>query len=108
MEKCKVTVMVALDLSAAFDTVNHKILLDVLESRFGVTEMALKWIGEYLKDKHFSVQISNALSDPVCIYYSVPKGSILGPVLLHAVLLHWTTTLRTGWLSYQVMRMTMH
>ena len=44
MENQKCTSVVCLDLSAAFDTVNHKILPDVLKNYFGITELALAWI----------------------------------------------------------------
>ena len=50
MENNTNTTMVALDLSAAFDTVNHKILLEVLNKNFGIQGMALKWIKSYLTD----------------------------------------------------------
>ena len=83
MEQGQVTAMVALDLSAAFDTVNHEILCNVLQNRFGITNTALKWTKEYLKDRCFQVQIRNALSEPVYINYSVPQGSILGPVFFN-------------------------
>lgn len=80
MERGNATSMVALDLSAAFDTVNHSILCSVLEKRFGIKGTALEWTKEYLKDRCFQVQINSVLSDPININYSVPQGSILGPV----------------------------
>ena len=48
MEKNINTAMVALDLSSAFDTVNHKILLEVLNKYYGIHGLALKWIKSYL------------------------------------------------------------
>ena len=70
----------ALDLSAAFDTVNHKILLDVLKSYFGITEQALAWISSYPSNRKFLVQIGQFTSKIVEIDFSVPQGSILGPI----------------------------
>ena len=48
MENQIVTAMVAIDLSAVFDTVDHAILLDVLNKKFGVHNIALKWFSNYL------------------------------------------------------------
>ena len=53
-----VTPLVAIDLSAAFDTVNHSIMLLVLEHRFGITKNALKWFHEYLCDRSIVVEIN--------------------------------------------------
>ena len=49
--------VVCLDLSAAFDTANHKILLDVLENYFGITEQAIPWFSSHLPNRKFLVQI---------------------------------------------------
>ena len=57
MEKQLVTVVVILDLSAAFDTVDHDLLLEVLESRFGIVGTARKWYTSYLKPRSFKVSI---------------------------------------------------
>ena len=48
MEQKEVTPLLAIDLSAAFDTVNHNILLDVLQKRFGIKRTALNWVASYL------------------------------------------------------------
>ena len=60
MENKKVSILVALDLSAAFDTVNHEILLKVLEHRFGITHMALNWCCTYLSNRKCKVIIGNS------------------------------------------------
>ena len=73
--------MVALDLSAAFDTVNHKILLEVLNKYYGIHGLALKWIESYLTNRQFWVQIEDKFSEVKTIDFSVPQGSILGPIL---------------------------
>ena len=81
MEIQKCTSVVCLDLSAAFDTVNHKILLDVLKNYFGITVQALCWISSYLSNRKFLVQIGQYTSTVVTVNFSVPQGSILGPIL---------------------------
>ena len=76
MEKQLVTVVVILDLSAAFDIVDHDLLLEVLESRFGIVGTARKWYTSYLKPRSFKVSIRSSTSQPRQLDYSVPQGSI--------------------------------
>ena len=57
MESQEVTALVALDLSAAFDTVDHDLLLEILKSRFGVDGTPLAWIKSYLDHRSFQVQV---------------------------------------------------
>jgi retron-type reverse transcriptase len=83
MERSEVSVLVALDLSSAFDTVNHSILLDVLEKDFSVTDNALQWTASYLKDRKFKVKVGRDTSDTHIFNYSVPQGSCLGPILFN-------------------------
>ena len=81
MDKNINTAMVALDLSASFNTVNHKILLEVLNKYYGIHVLALKWIESYLTNRQFQVQIEDKFSEVKTIKFSVPQGSILGPIL---------------------------
>ena len=81
MEKNINTAMVALDLSAAFDTVNHTILLEVLNKYYGIHGLALQWIKSYLTNRQFRVQIEDKFSEVKTIDFSVTQGSILGPIL---------------------------
>ena len=73
--------MSLLDLSAAFDTVDHGILLHRLNHSFGITGSALKWFKSYLTNRSFRVVIRDALSDSFGLVCSVPQGSKLGPRL---------------------------
>lgn len=75
------TALVLLDLSAAFDTIDHTLLLDRLHSHFGISDFALEWIRSYLTDRSQSVKINDAVSSKQSLKYGVPQGSVLGPLL---------------------------
>ena len=77
----KCVVLVLLDLSAAFDTIDHEILLLRLEIDIGVCGFALAWFRSYLSGRTQSVRIHNTTSQPQPLHYGVPQGSVLGPVL---------------------------
>ena len=72
--------LVLLDLSAAFDTVDHCTLLSVLEKRFGVCHNTLAWFRSYLSDRTQTFQVNGVSSDRLPLHYSVPQGSSAGPV----------------------------
>jgi exonuclease III len=74
-------ILVMLDLSAAFDTVDHAILLSRLQHRFGVCDVVLDWIRSYLSGRKQSVVAGDATSKPAALECGVPQGSVLGPVL---------------------------
>lgn len=70
-----------LDLSAAFDTINHEILLHRLSLCFGFSGVALRWFTSYLSLRTQSVKVNDTLSKAVPLIYGVPQGSVLGPIL---------------------------
>ena len=72
--------MVLLDLSAAFDTVNHVHLLSILETS-GITGTSLAWFKSYLSSRTQRIYINGHTSDSRQINCGVPQGSILGPIL---------------------------
>ena len=75
--------LVAIDLSAAFDTVDHAILLEVMEKQFGITSEAKLWFSSYLYPRGFKVKIKESYSSRKDLPFSVPQGSILGPTLFN-------------------------
>ena len=70
-----------LDMSAAFDTVDHAILLERLRSTFGITGTVIQWFESYLSNRTVCVSIDNTLSDQLELDCSLPQGSKLGPRL---------------------------
>jgi hypothetical protein len=71
--------LVLLDLSAAFDTVSHNIILKRMTSKYGVEGDAVNWIRSYLTERSQSVLVSGLYSQPATLKYGVPQGSVLGP-----------------------------
>jgi hypothetical protein len=77
----EVSILALLDLSAAFDTLDHTILLKRLHTTFGISGAALSWFASYLSDRHQRVVIEGNLSERTLLEFGVPQGSVLGPVL---------------------------
>ena len=71
--------LVLLDLSSAFDTVDHLLLVKCPKS-CGVEGIALEWLSSYLADRSQSVKISESTSSPAALNFGVPQGSVLGPL----------------------------
>ena len=74
-------ILVLLDLSAVFDTIDHQKLFNLLNQSFGIRGVALKWFESYLKDRTQTVQIGSCTPTPITLKYGVPQGSVLGPIL---------------------------
>ena len=82
MDSQKVVMLTPLGLSVALDTVDHAILLNRLEKRFGVKGTVLDWFRSYLTNCTQSVSIPGASpSSPQELSCGVPQGSVLGPIL---------------------------
>ena len=80
MDRQHVTLLVLLDLSAAFDTVNHDILHRRLET-FGITGTALQWFSSYLGNRSQRIVFGDGVSESFYLAFSVPQVSCLGPLL---------------------------
>ena len=76
-----VSVLVLLDLSAAFDTINYSILLQRLEHVIGINETALGWFKLYLSDRFQFVLVNEESSSHTRVSDGVPQGSVLGLIL---------------------------
>ncbi len=80
LENKNVTMATFLDLSKAFDTIDHNILLRKLEM-YGIRGVALKWFESYLSGRKHFIQYKSTLSMCQSMLCGVPQGSVLGPLL---------------------------
>ena len=87
----KLSCLCLLDFSAAFDTIDHDILLTRLSSWFGIDGSVLNWFKSYLSSRTFCVKYNDCFSSLHTSLYGVPQGSVLGPLLF----IMYTTPLST-------------
>ena len=78
-EKEKQTDLILLDFSKAFDKVSHEKPVLKLHD-YGFRGPALKWVKEFLDNRHQSVIVNGSSSEPTPVSYGVPQGSVLGPL----------------------------
>ncbi len=79
-DSCFLSILIILDISAAFDTISHSVLLERLAC-IGIADNALLWFSSYLSGRKQFVQIKDIQSDSVSVTHGVPQGSVLGPLL---------------------------
>ena len=81
IERGNISALLLLDLSAAFDTLDHSILLERLSKSYGIKDGAAEWLRSYLTGRTFSVHVNGHDSDIKNVLFGVPQGSLLGPLL---------------------------
>ena len=80
-DRGEAALLALLDQSAAFDTIDHGILLERIQSRFGMDGTALAWLRSYLSNRIQAVSVAGVTSSPQRLHWGVPQGSVLGPIL---------------------------
>ena len=81
LDERKGAILVLLDLSAAFDTIDHTIMLTRLRYRFGITATCLAWFESYLVNRSQRIQMHGRISEERPVVFGVPQGSVLGPLM---------------------------
>ena len=81
LDEDKVPLLSLLDRSAAFDTIDHSILLSCFSYSFGISDTVLAWFTSYLTDHTQTISVNGSQSLLAPLHYGVPKGSLLGPIL---------------------------
>ncbi len=95
-----VSLLVLLDLSAAFDTIDHNILLNRLEHFVGISGSALARFKSYLSDRHQFVAVNEEVSYRSQVQYGVPQGSVLRPLLFTLYMLPLGDIIRRHGVSF--------
>ena len=80
VDDCRVSQLVLLDLSAAFDTVDHQIIPCVLFDLFGISSTAFNWFQSCLSERTQSFVHAGLAADCFPVTRSVPQGSVFGPL----------------------------
>ena len=83
------SVLLLLDLSAAFDTVDHEKLLNILYADIGITGVTLNWFRSFLTNCTQKVRIRDSFSEIVVLLFGVAQGTILGPRLFGPALVSY-------------------
>ena len=102
MERKGVTILVLLDLSAAFDTFDHNVLFQCMEELLGVHGAPLQWFRSYLSGRTQRVQINGEFSAPQELRFGVPQGSVLGPQLFLIYMLPLGAIIRKHGMEFQM------
>ncbi len=92
-----ISLLVLLDLSAAFDTIDHNIRL---ENSVGISGSALAWFKSYLSDRHQFIAVNEEVSYRSQVQYGVPQGSVLGPLLFTLYMLPLGNIIRKHGVSF--------
>ena len=94
--------LVMLDLSAAFDTIDHDILMQRLEHGFGIKGTALNWFHSYITGRHFRISVGGNMSEEFILVCGVPQGSVIGPRVFTMYSQYVSSIIRRHGLNYHI------
>ncbi len=95
-----ISLIVLLDLSAAFDTIDYDIIIDQMQNYTGIQGQALRWFRSYLSDRYHFVYLNRESSQLSPVKYGVPQGSVLGPLLFSIYMLPLGNIIRKYRISF--------
>lgn len=98
----KCALLILLDLTAAFDTIHHNILIERLRLWAGIQGNVLNWFSSYLSGRTFSIELGNFSSSSARLECGVPQGSILGPALFSIYMLPLAAICKKHNVSYHL------
>jgi hypothetical protein len=98
----KAVFLMMLDLSAAFDTIDHDLLFHQLEHGFGIKGTALQWFKSYITGRQFSVSVGGVLSHNYDLSCGVPQGSVIGPRVFTKYSQFVASIIRNHGLNYHI------
>ena len=81
LDERKAVILVLLDMSEAFDTIDHGIMLSRLRDRFGISGTALKWFESCMENRTQNIQVHDTVSEEQTVAFGDPQGSVLGPLM---------------------------
>ena len=98
----EICILITLDLSSAFDTVDPSTLLDILHDHLGISDVALDWFRSYLSNRSQTILFNNKYSNPKFNPYGVPQGSVDGPLLFRIYLIPLLILLKRLGLKFHI------
>ena len=98
----RLAILLLLDMSAGFDTVDHSILIKRLELAIGLRGNVLKWFKSYLSDRSQTVTINGTSSTSSALMYGVPQGSVLGPILFNIYITPLANLIRSHEIPFHI------
>ena len=102
LDKGRAVILVLLDLSSAFDTIDHGFLIERMQREFGISGSALMWLESYHKDRNNKVCILGDYSDRLPLKHGVPQGSVAGPPIFTAYAQPVASIITRSQVSYHI------